>query len=240
MRIVARALPLLLLLFTTLSLAPEARAEHVVITSGTLSHRNPVLNSFPGYSFNFAGAGISASGSDERLGSGGSAMSCLPCAAGQTFGTSSHITRFSTVATNAATYNGTTYTNVLYNGSSFDFVVEPVVIPFDAPNTFTLTAAFTFNGILQGAVPPSFAAPIFSMTLSGQGIATLTFALINLNGNVGYGLTNISYNFQPAASTVPEPATLLLLGTGLAGVAARMRGRRTTRASRRGAGDGAA
>ncbi len=227
MRNLARSLPLLLL-FTTLFLAAEARAEHVVITSGSLSHRNPVLNSFPGYSFNFAGANISASGSDERLGPGGSAMSCLPCAPGQTFATSSHITRFSTTF-NTATYNGTTYTNVWYNGSSFDFIVEPVVIPFDAPNAFTLTSAFTFNGILTGSVPP-FAAPIFSMTVSGQGIATLSFALINLNGNIGYGLTNIRYEFQPAA--VPEPATLLLLGTGLAGVAERMR-RRRRQASRR-------
>lgn len=222
MRMLPRALPLLLLV-ATLFLASEARAEHVVITSGGLFHRNPVLNAFPGYVFNFAGENLSAGGTDEKLGGSGSLMSCLPCAPGQTFTTSSHITRFSGDYPGSVTYNGASYSNVWFNGSRFDFVVEPVVIPFDAPDTFSLTSAFTFNGILQGAVPP-FNAPLFSMTLSGQGIATLTFSLMNLAGRVGYGLTHISYEFQPTA--VPEPATLLLFGTGLAGVAARARRRR--------------
>lgn len=232
MQISARTLPLILL-FALLLIPAEANAEQVVITSGFLSHGNPVLQSFPGYNFNFAGANFSARGSDERLGSGTS-YSCLPCAPGQTFGTSSVITFFSSsnINFNAATVGGTTYTPIWFNGSRFDFAIEPVVIPLDAPATLILTSAFTFSGSLTGILPPFNTGPIFSMTLSGQGLATLTLSRINLGGSIGYGLTNIRYDFQPAAA-VPEPATLLLFGTGLAGAIANLRKRRKASKSQR-------
>ena len=222
MRIFARPLPLLLL-FTVLFLVPEARAEHVVITSGSAGHGNPIRQVFPGHGFNFAGEGISASGGDEKLGGAPFGISCLSCAPGQTFSMSATLSRFTTSYPGTATYNGTTYSNVWFNGTQLNFIVEPVIIPFDAPDTFTLTSAFTFDGKLVGSVFP-FTSPIFSMTLSGQGIATLTMSRININGIIGYGMNSVSYTFQPAA--VPEPATLLLLGTGLVGVAERMRRRR--------------
>ena len=236
MRIFARPLSLLMF-FTVLFLASEARAEHVVITSGTVSHRNPVLQVFPGHNFNFAGEGISARGGDEKLGGAPVGMSCLACAPGQTFSMSVTISQFTSGYLGAATYNGTSYTNVWFNGTQLHLAIQPVVIPFDAPDTFNLTTTFTLDGALVGSVFP-FTSPIFSMTLSGQGIATLTMSRVNVLGVIGYGLSNITYNFQPAA--VPEPATLLLLGTGLAGLGERLRRRRRQASRRNSAHTGAA
>ena len=62
----------------------------------------------------------------------------------------------------------------------------------------------------------------FSFTFSG------TARSIVFDGLAGFAAFD-SITFTPAqAAAIPEPTTLLLLGTGLAGVAARVRNRRPT------------
>jgi PEP-CTERM motif len=220
-----------LLLFTLLLFPMEARADVIQITSGHVFIGGAPLSrnawrainfNFSGNNFNAAGGTGDGEGRQQVQSPCGGALLCQP-------GTS--VTPNSTAILQTfgvATFNGTTVGSWwIGSGSTLNFTGPDVVIPDAAGQSFTLTTPFAMTGSVFVHSLDDINHPlVFSTDVSGQGIATLTFTYFNFTPTTnGYVLSSIRYDFTP----IPEPATMILLGTGLAGIAARGYKRRQVR-----------
>lgn len=93
--------------------------------------------------------------------------------------------------------------------------------PASGAGTFSVQVPFTLQGYLSGISCPNgpngpgncFGIP--ATTVYGNGIATFTYSYIEPRSV--WGLSQYSYTFSTPEPT-PEPTTILLLGTGLAGI----------------------
>jgi hypothetical protein len=90
--------------------------------------------------------------------------------------------------------------------------------PFGA-DPVRLSAPFTVGGT---RVRSFVATPSAVYDLSGKGIITLDLEPVD---DLGMRITRMEYDFQP----IPEPASFLLLGTGIAALGARYRRRISAR-----------
>jgi hypothetical protein len=110
----------------------------------------------------------------------------------------------------------------------FSAPISTIALDFgvDAGGTATLSA---FQGGLQGLL---LARSTFSSTvrdLSPFGFGHATFSgdfdtIVVTRSTFDFGVDNV--DFTPAAAAVPEPASLILLGTGIAGMIGKARRRR--------------
>jgi len=119
-------------------------------------------------------------------------------------------------------------TNV-YNGNNFNLRVT-----FTLPTGISGSNSATFSAMLVGSVTSTSTGGVFvdfSQTpanftfsnASGSGSFTLMINDVSINPGRTASITG---NITGSQTAIPEPATMLLLGTGLAGVASRVRKRR--------------
>lgn len=105
---------------------------------------------------------------------------------------------------------------------------------FNGLFTYNFANGSTLFGTASGTVtlPPINGIALNSLTYNitgGTGLFSGATGTLLVNGQVMFnpdGTTSNTFNISGTVTTVPEPATLLLLGVGLAGVAAKVSKRR--------------
>jgi hypothetical protein len=206
--------------------AQPAAADSLGVRSGGFSADygdNPSPWDFVGDGFDFQ---MTIIGAEESY--WGPFMTCAfqACAAGSPVDMSTRIIGFEGLGDVNAAYpfavsrpariGAMTYPVLFFRGN-LDFAAPTV----NAAEGF-FREPFRFVGHITASTDSTFASPpVFEADLHGSGIAQLSLNDYIFGPDGLYSVTSIGYQFTDPAPPVPEPSTLLLLGSVCAGAAVR-------------------
>lgn len=176
--------------------------------------------------FTLTGTGFSLHGGASDFAEFAGCTSYGPCFAGATIPL--NLLLAGTIGGGSGTVNGTYYPQ-LSIGGNLQFVGSGSFT--GSGPTVVVTAPFSLapNSSLNAFTGPALDTQVFSVPVSGSGIATLTLHSDPSYGLPGaYSFTSLRYDFSNTAVT-PEPASMLLLGSGMGLTALAARRRRRAR-----------